>query len=42
MTNPNEDEEYSGFKTRGTDIDEAYLNLHDWDDTEFDLPEDEE
>jgi hypothetical protein len=35
MTNPDE-EEYSGFKTLGTDIDEAYSmmgddDLDDWD-----------
>lgn len=43
MTNPNEDEEYSGFKTRGTDIDDTYLHLNEWGDSdEFDLPDDEE
>jgi hypothetical protein len=43
MTNPDE-EEYSGFKTLGTDIDEAYMMLGDdtdVDDVEFDDYSDE-
>ena len=44
MTNPFEDEEYLGFKTLGTDIDEAYSETYessDVDDVDFDSMDDE-
>jgi hypothetical protein len=43
MTNPDE-EEYSGFKTLGTDIDEAYSMMgddFDVDEVEFDKMDDD-
>ena len=42
--NKNPEEEYSGFKTLGTDIDEAYSGIQesDTDDVDFDLMDDED
>lgn len=45
MNNPNEDEDYSGFKTLGTDIDEAYSETYessDVDEVEFDSMDDDD